>query len=138
MVQEPPSQKTWTKTLMKTFSSNPGGAGQGAVPSTPSSSNVPTSSKSIDINSVYMFFEELKVAFEKGQPKQSDGSQVQTEVYTPKCSVRFSLPSCLSSAFVSRILLWTIPKYPLLRIIPKKSGRWAKRSRRKIPKPPNN
>lgn len=69
---------------MKTFSSTPGGAAQGAVPSTPSSNNAPSSAKSIDLNSVYMFFEELKVAFEKGQAKQSDGSQVQTEVYNAK------------------------------------------------------
>ena len=31
-----------------------------------------------------MFFEELKLSFEKGQTKQSDGSQVQTEVYSPE------------------------------------------------------
>ena len=61
---------------MKTFSSNPGGAAQGAVPSTPPSNNPQQSSKNIDLNSAYMFFEELKVAFEKGQAKQSDGSQV--------------------------------------------------------------
>jgi len=48
---------------MKTFSSTPGGAAQGTVPSTPSSNNAPSSAKSIDLNSVYMFFEELKVAF---------------------------------------------------------------------------
>ena len=31
-----------------------------------------------------MFFEELCNKFEKGQAKQSDGSQVQTEVYNPE------------------------------------------------------
>lgn len=65
---------------MKTFTSIPAGVGQGSESSTPSS-NSSSSPKNIDLNMVMMFFEELKVAFEKGQVKQSDGSQVQTEVY---------------------------------------------------------
>ena len=68
---------------MKTFSSIPGVAGQGSESSTPSS-NTSSSPKNIDLNMVMMFFEELKLAFEKGQAKQSDGSQVQTEVYDSK------------------------------------------------------
>ncbi len=35
-------------------------------------------------HTVYMFLEELKLSFEKGQAKQSDGSQVQAEVYNPE------------------------------------------------------
>lgn len=67
---------------MKTFTSIPAGVGQGSSASTPPST--PGISKTMDVNTVYMFFEELKVAFEKGQAKQSDGSQVQTEVINPE------------------------------------------------------
>ncbi len=68
---------------MNTFTSYPGEAGK--TPATPTpSSNASSAPKNIDINTVYMFLEELKVSFEKGQAKQSDGSQVQTEVVNPK------------------------------------------------------
>ena len=68
---------------MNTFTTPQGDAVKSPAIPTPSS-NSTTSPKNIDINTVYMFLEELKVSFEKGQAKQSDGSQVQTEVVNPK------------------------------------------------------
>lgn len=68
---------------MNTFTTSQGEAGKDpALPT--ASSNTTASPKNIDLNTVYMFLEELKLSFEKGQAKQSDGSQVQTEVYSPE------------------------------------------------------
>ena len=68
---------------MNTFTTSQGEAGKNpALPT--SSSNATASPKNIDLNTVYMFLEELKLSFEKGQAKQSDGSQVQTNEYNAK------------------------------------------------------
>ena len=68
---------------MNTFTTSQGEAGKNpALPT--SSSNATASPKNIDLNTVYMFLEELKLSFEKGQAKQSDGSPVQTEVHDTK------------------------------------------------------
>lgn len=68
---------------MNTFTTSQGEAGKNpALPT--SSSNATASPKNIDLNNVYMFLEELKLSFEKGQAKQSDGSPVQTEVHDTK------------------------------------------------------
>lgn len=63
---------------MNTFTTSQGDAGQNPALPTPSS-NISTTPKNVDINTVYMFLEELKLSFEKGQAKQSDDSQVQTD-----------------------------------------------------------
>lgn len=68
---------------MNTFTTSQGEAGKNPALTTPSS-NATASPKNIDLNTVYMFLEELKLSFEKGQAKQSDSSQVQTEVYNPE------------------------------------------------------
>lgn len=68
---------------MNTFTTSQKEAGKDpALPT--ASSNATASPKNIDLNTVYMFFEELKLSFEKGQTKQSDDSQVQSEVYSPE------------------------------------------------------